>query len=302
MNESIVFTECFNCGEVAKVSIESFLKFHDREVHVFGSSEDFNQLGELVTHKNVTLIAYNDLSGKFQRGHEATAYIFATAYQRWKGQKVLRFDSDVIFLSESVSLIENAFDEGFDIVGSRRCYGNNPSGIKGLEKYPDTISTYFLGLNTAKYPPYDFDTLCRMWQGAYSPEGIPILDFGCPVIQSMLSNGATIKYLDQNLIGGQNEQGKKISDHKANLHMDFGSYLIHLGGVGSGCAVYNGKSSPEKSYADWAVIRYAFFCKLFFNKDILHDGKPPIFDEDGRWVGNSWNDEILQTIKKDLFV
>jgi hypothetical protein len=305
LTQTIIFTEIFNCAEVGKVSLESFFKYHsERKIYVFGTREDFDLLGEEIKQNekfiSVEFSPDKNIEGKYSRGHEGSAYVFAYAFSTWKGRNVIHVDGDLVFKEESISLIENAFDEGFDIVGSRRCYGNNPVNIKGLDKYPDTVSTYFLGLNTEKMVDYDFETYCRMWQGAFHPLGYPVLDFGDGVTHSMLNNGAKIKYLDSNLIGGQDENGKKFNDYKSNLHLDCGKHLIHFGGCGSGCAVFNGKSSPVKSYADWAVIHYAFFCKLFFNKDILSDGQPPVFDIDGRWISGSWNEDILQQIKNDL--
>lgn len=301
MSESIIFTEIFGCGQIGKVCLDSFFEHHkNRTVHVFGSMEDFDLLDEYNCHPNITLIPFEGIQDRFKTGHTGTAYIFATAYQRWRGKNVIRFDSDVVFKKECLSIIEKELSSGYDIVGSRRCYGKNPIGIPDLGKYPDTMSTYFLGINTSKYPSYDFDTMCRMWQGAYHPLGYPVLDFADPVIHSMINSGAKVYYLNNNIVGGQNSEGKKFNVYRSNMHLDIGSHLAHFGGVGSGCSVYAGKSSPEKSYADWALIRYAMFCKIFFNTDVLHIEQNPIFDAGGRWVGGGYNDNLIELIKSDL--
>lgn len=301
MTDTIIFTEIYNCGMIAKVMLKSFFQFHpDREIHVFGAAQDLIDLGEMFPLQSLRTYDAIDIGDKFTVGHKGTAHVFASAFTRWKGKKIIHIDSDVIFKQESISLIENEFEKGFDIVGSRRCYKNNPGGVTGLDDIPDTISTYFVGFNSAKIPDYDFETFCKMWQGAYHPWSYKILDFGDPVTHCALHNGATIKFLDQNLIGGQDENGKKTSSYKSNLHLDMGSHLCHMGGVGSGYAVYLEKSRPEKSYADWALIRFALFCKLFYDKDIQTSKSEPVFDKDGRWVSGGWNNEILELIKTDL--
>lgn len=300
MNNSVIFTEIFNCGEVGKISLESFFRFHDRKVYVFGAKEDFEVC---LKHENIIPIVYDDLQDKFQKGHLGTAFIFATAYTRWKGQNVIRFDSDVIFKQQAISFMEEAFEEGFDIIGSRRCYKNNPVNIPIPDNIPDTLSTYFLGINTKRIPTYDFDTFCKMWQGAYHPWNWPILDFGDAVIHSIMNNGGKINYMNPNLIGGQDEDGKKFnafSCYRSNLHLDMGTLLAHFGGVGSGCAVYNGKFSPEKSYADWALLRYALWSKLFSHVEIIADNEPPVFDIDQRWISGGYSTDLLNLIKHDL--
>lgn len=300
-----IFTECFNCAPIAKYALSSFHKHHDLQVYVYGTKKDFEQLGDIAKHNNTVLVEMDkpDILEQFKQGHRGTANIFAMAFMQYQlfgfNDYVVHFDSDVFFLRESISMMENAFNEGFDIVGSRRCYKNNPSGIKGLDNYPDSMSTYFLGMNTKKIPEYPYNRLVDMWQGKEHPLNYPILDFGDAVIHAAINNSATVKYLPQNLVGGQNEDGLKVSNYESNLHFDFGSNLIHFGGVGSGYAIASNISSPEKSYADWAVGRWSLFSKLFYNTTITNCF-PTSYTHDGRWASGTFDNNILDTLLKDI--
>ena len=51
--------------------------------------------------------------------------------------------------------------------------------------------------------------------------------------------------------------------------MDFGNKLIHFAGVGSGMSFYhNGLGQAVKSYADWAIKRYALYSWLVLGKKL----------------------------------
>ena len=241
----------------------------------------------------------------FKQGHKGTAYVFAGVLQgifTTHYTKVARFDSDVYFRKESMSLITDVLDKGIDIVGSRRCYGNNPSGVKDLHGYPDTISTYFMGMRLDKLPTYDFDLFMKMCQGVASPDNIPALDFFDPVTHAMLKNGVSIYYLPQNAVGGQDRFGKKESQYELNMHMDAGDNLVHFGGVGSGYAYDKKLSEPEKSYAEWAFWRWILFSDLFFEKANFSgpDSKYPTIYKDGRWVNGSYDEHIFKLVKDIL--
>ena len=79
--------------------------------------------------------------------------------------------------------------------------------------------------------------------------------------------------------------------------MDCGSHLIHFGGVSSGCAFNHGKSNT--GYGDWALGRYSFFAKAFYNEDIGYD-KPTVYTPDGRWCNGNYDQAIMEQFKKDI--
>jgi len=303
MQDTFIFTEAFNCGKILKVALESFHKYHDLKVHIFGRISDFQQLGEIKNHQNNIFIHYEDANilKMFDTGHAGTAFIFAKAFsgEITNLDKIIHFDSDIVFKKESISLIENEF-ASYDIIGSRRCYVNNPGKVKVREDLADTISTYFLGMKRSVIPKYEFEYFRKMCQGVINPLNHNCLDFFDPVTFVALKNGAKIKYLDSNLIGGQDENGSKVSNYKSNMHLDLGSHLAHFGGVGSGYSYYLSKENKHSGYGEWALGRYSIYSKLFYNED-LNFNTPTKYDSIGRWIDGNYDENIYETIKKELF-
>lgn len=310
MNKSYIFTECFNSGKIARVALESFLSHHtDVEINVFGTENDFKELANFSTNPLVVLNTINDneIIESFKKGHRGTAMVFALACNIAKNMKydtLIHFDADVFFKKESIYYIESLFEKGYDAIGTRRCYKNNPSGVLGLDNIPDSISTYFMGINLKKIHDFTFNQLVDMWQGAWHPKGWTILDFGDPVIHSIINNNGKVYFLEPDLFGGQQKNGSKQTHYPLNMHMDCGEYLIHFGGVSSGYAYYKGKSNPEKSYAEWSLGRYSLFCKVFFNEEITV-GKPIVYKEESnmikRWVDGNFDEEILRETVKEVY-
>ncbi len=305
----VVWTEAINCGPIAAKALESYLKYHHRPVYVVGTNDDFAAIGDVMKDDRIRLInvtGETELLNACREGHKGTAMVFGAMLHISAGyeKKFIHFDSDIIFQQESLSLIINEFDAGFDLVGSRRCFGNNPSGVKGLEGYPDTISTYFMGINMKKMPFYSIDIFIKMCQGVFSPLNFPILDFFDPVSHSLINAGGNVKFLDQDQVGGQNAEGSKLSKYKSNLHFDFGSHLIHFGGVGSGYAHEGGLNGGEASYTDWALYRFLFYRSLFrYETEITknnNSGKPTQYTPDGRWCGGRHDESIKLQLMKDM--
>lgn len=302
---TIIFTITVNCSKITAVMLCSFHDNHPyKKIHIVGRKQDFEELGEIGKHKNnifINIDGNNELLSSFKQGHRGTTAVFAMVIKKQFGEfdSFIHIDSDIYFKKESISRIENAFEEGYDIVGTRRCYGNNPSGIKGLEKYPDTVSTFFFGMKLNKIPSYDFAKLCRYCEGAEHPLGWMVLDAFDGITHATMQNGGKLKFLDQNEFGSQNEQGKKTNKYRSNMHMDVGSHIIHFGGVGSGYAYYSGKTQPEIGYGKWACGRYALFCKLFYYEDIPWT-EPTVYGPDGRWINGSYDSEILNYIHYDM--
>ena len=50
---------------------------------------------------------------------------------------IIHFDSDVIFRKESISLLTDKIEEGYDLIGPRRCYKNNLNGMSNLSDLKD---------------------------------------------------------------------------------------------------------------------------------------------------------------------
>lgn len=306
MKDTFVFTEIFNCAKIGKVAVDSFYRHHkNTELHVFGSVNDIIELRDLCLDRPyIAETVPVEIEKAFMEGHKGTAMLFnwITKYYlpifRPEVKYIIHFDSDVFFKKESVSIMQDYFKEGYSIIGSRRCYINNPVNIPVHPDSKDTISTYFFGMNIYDIPHYDKHKLDRMWQGAHHPLGYTILDFADPVVHCMIELGKNVKYVHPTLFGGQDETGHKPSYYATNLHMDCGSHLIHFGGVGSGYSVYQGLSKPNESYANWALGRWSLFAKLFYNEDTGFN--VPCKIERGRWVWGNYNRQIIEELLKDM--
>ena len=298
-DDIFVFTEAYNCGKVLNPSLESFHKYHDQTVHIFGTRDDFDELNpDTRNHPNNRFIDLtNDatLKSLYTQGHAGTSYIFAKVFSNHYGiAKVIHFDSDNVFRKESLSLITQAFDEGFDVVGPRRCYRYNRNNRDDIRHQPDTVHTSFFGMKInvltkigfschvkefpkvtlSLYGTWMKSKFRKMCEGSYCPfKYFKILDFFDPVTYDALINGAKFFFLDHDLVGGFDEFGSIDNVYPGInvIEYDIGENLVHFAGVGSGYSIHRGKSSPVPSYADWALGRYAFYAKLFFDEDIGYE-------------------------------
>ncbi len=304
--DHFIFTEIIGCAEVGRVALETFFKFHPGQiVHVFASMADVEQVEGI--SDNIRFIAAESFPGlldKYKTGHEGTAYVFAKVFGTGditKKDKIIHFDSDVVFKKECLSLLTDAMNKEIDIIGSRRCYVNNPANIPVKEGVKDTVSTYFYGFKKSFMPvDYSFEQICQMFSGANLGLDHDVFDFGDSITFHAINNGARIAYISSDAIGGQNKKGSKQSAFRSNLHLDAGSHLVHFGGAGSGCVAYKEPKGKNESYARWAVVRYSLFAKLLLNKDIHVDGGETKYDSNGRWVSGNYDKKILNTIKQDL--
>jgi len=183
---------------------------------------------------------------------------------------IIHFDSDVVFRKESLSLLTSKIDEGYDLIGPRRCYKNNMNGKTDLADLADVSQTYFYAFNVNKISPYDFATLRQMIVGYHNPLGHPILDYFDPVSFDILKNGGKIFFLSPDDVGGLTEEGNRKNKYTdLNSDMDFGDNLMHFAGIGSGMKFYyKGIGTAHKSYTDWAIKRFGLYHKLFYNKDL----------------------------------
>lgn len=273
---TFICTIGYNCGLILEKCLDSYFKFHDNTVNVFGTPKDFKTL----TKKDyVNKIEFHDLSidnnveQMYKQGHLGTAYILAKiisdSYRQEKN--IIHFDSDIIFRENCIDDIQSKFDEGYDLIGPRRAYKHNIANKNGqYDKVEDVISTYIMGFNKTKISKLDFSKLVSMVVGFLNPLGFNVIDFFDPISFDILNNGGKIHYLDHELYGSMNEEGsKKNSFGELNIIMDFGKKIMHFAGVGSGLNFYhNGHGDVPRIYSDWAVERYALYVKLFHNKDI----------------------------------
>lgn len=279
MKEPFIFTEAYNCGKIAKVAIESFLKFHrGLTVNVFGREDDFKEIAINSYFVNyINLDGDEILQGLYKNGHEGTAYIFAIVLLGKLGdyERVIHFDSDILFREECISDIKDGFENEYHLIGQRRNYEKNRAGLnslygQSLKGVPDTIGTCFFGVDLDKITISDFETVRRMCLGSISLTGEPILDFFDPVSFHIIHNGGRIKYLSNIDYGGGDEMGNWDNGFPAlNLMCDFGKKFVHFAGVGSGLNfTNNGSGNVTPTYSDWAKGRYNLYSKLIYKEDI----------------------------------
>ncbi len=290
MDDVFIFTEAYKCGLILKKAIDSFFKFHNQKVNIFGRPQDFKQLGR--PNNNINFIDINhdpNIKKLYNQGHAGTAYIFANVIHGTYGnyKKVIHFDSDVIFRSECLSDILNKFQEGYHLIGPRRPYKMNKCNRDDVRSYADVSSTYFYGFDLEKVTTIDFNTLHGMIMGQNPILKHPVLDFFDSISFEILHNGGKIYFLDFDDYGSGNEDGNWLnSSGELNNMMDFGEKMIHFAGVGSGMNFYhNGDGNVPKTYTEWAKKRYSLYVK-FMKQEVE--------------VNYEYDKEVYNAIKKEL--
>ncbi len=271
-----IFTEIVNCGKIGRIALKSFTKYHpDLMVNVFGLKEDFKWIDKSDNIKFFDLELYQDVINGFSQGHLGTATLWAKLIKLKREKYLLHFDSDLIFRGNIVCTLLDRIKEGYDLIGAIRNYKNNPCGIDNVRHLEDVCATGLFAFNKEKISEFDLNTLVRMCQGAYNPLGHPTIDFFDPIMFDILNNGGKISFLDVDEVGGCNNKGsrenafKEFNNDDTPFKIEFGSKLSHFSAVGSGMNFYNNRNvNVGSSYKNYAIDRYALFCKVFYNEDL----------------------------------
>lgn len=263
------------CGEIGRKALESYHKFHNDKVHIYCSKEDLEFIPQ---HDNqqIHIIELNtDIYNAFNAGHRGTAMVYAKAILESPCNKIVHFDSDVVFRQNIIDDIVYRLDE-YDIVGPIRNYKHNPNNRNDVRHLPDITQTYCFGFNRDKIGVSDFNILTDMCQGR--PWGLDhnIIDFFDPVAFTILNNGGKVYHLDNDTIGGCNYYGKRENKYgEPNTVFDVGDAIIHFAGVGSGqnfhrMMAHNKQINVPQGYVDWCLKRYDVYCKLFLHRAVLN--------------------------------
>ncbi|MFA6391478.1 MAG: glycosyltransferase family A protein [Patescibacteria group bacterium] len=272
--ESFIFTEIYGCAKIGKIALDSFSVHHpNTTVHIFGTPNDFNQI------EKRTNFIFHDISAEkliihnFNYGHLGTASLWAKVILDRKEKYIIHFDSDVIFRDRVFDDIIKKLIEGYSIVGPIRNYKHNPNNRDDIRHLPDLTQTLCFGFDREKITGYNYKTLTKMCQGGYNPLGHPVIDFFDPVMFDILHNRGTVYHLNQDEFGGCDFYGKRVNKYPAiNALIDFGNRLAHFAAVGSGMYYFNNKDkildNIPKSYVNFAIEKYAIFCKIFYNEDL----------------------------------
>jgi hypothetical protein len=295
--DTFVWTEVYNCGEIGAVAIKSFLKHHpDTVVHVYGGAEDLAPIPDTPTIKKIMLpvggegefsswlwrtfgigkpsITEDYLQKGFARGHLGTARLWAYLIMSRPETKMIHFDSDIVFLGDVVTEVQDRLDND-DLVGPVRNYKHNRNNLDNVRHLADVTQTCCFGFNKRKIDTHRYSELVKMSLGAYNPKGHPVIDFFDPVMFEILGNQGRISFLDHDEVGGCNLMGSRqnafaaANDFETPFKIDFGSKLIHFSAVGSGVNIYRNKAVRiAESYRQYALDRYALFAKVFYGRDI----------------------------------
>jgi len=281
MNKNIfIWTEIINVGKIGKIALESFRKYHPNlHVFIYGKWDDFEWIDplELDNATYVALGSDNDIVQSFNKGHEGTAKLWAKLIQERPEKYMIHFDSDIIFRGDVVQDIITRIEEGYDLIGAVRNYKNNLCHNDDVRHLQDVCATGCFAFNRELISNFDYNTLTSMCQGIHNPLGHPVMDFFDPVMFDILKNGGKISFLDFDDVGGCNNQGSRnnkyseLNNMNAAFKIEFGEKMSHFSAVGSGMNFFHNSEkirNVPSSYRDYAIDRYALFCKIFYNEDI----------------------------------
>lgn len=273
-NESVfIFTEIYNCGKIGKICLESFQKYHPNiNINVFGTPKDYEWI------KNKSNIIFHDITNLkniidgFNQGHLGTATLWAKIIKERNEKYIVHIDSDVIFMAECMTDLYNGISENYDLIGPIRNYKHNPNYRDDVRHLPDLTQTLFFAFNREKVSDWDMNTLICMCRGTCNPLGNSTIDFFDPVMFDILKHNGKIKHLSDKDYGGCNYFGKRDTNDfpEQNQLIDFGKKLAHFSAVGSGMNFYNNyaKITAEAGYVQYAIEKYAIYCKIFYNESI----------------------------------
>lgn len=269
-----VYTEMIGCGKIAKVALDSFVLHHpDTVVNLYGTQEDFAWIEPTPNIVFHDLNTQPEILEKFKSGHLGTASLWAHIIKTVNKKYLIHFDSDVVFRAPVIDEISVLLNSGYDLVGPMRNYRCNPQRILGIRHLPDVTQTLCFGFNREMITGWNMPTLTKMVQGVYCPFGHNVIDFFDPISFDIIENGGSVFILNGDDYGGFDSLGGRINKYtELNSLIDFGDKLAHFSAVGSGMYYYNNaeniNKSVPRSYIDYALEKYAIFCKIFYGEDI----------------------------------
>jgi hypothetical protein len=275
-----IWTEAFNCAELLNPVLKSFCKTSEYHVNAFVFDFEFGKINffndQVIYHKIPTKFDIRDvkrtLIGKwiragYKRGHLGTARFWSYLIKSRKEKYFVHFDSDILFLSDSIEEFELGFSNGAACIGRRRMYLYNKNNIDRVRGIRDCIDTVFFGFKTNFLRFFPYFVLTSLIRGAGSINYFwRTLDF-FDKISLILSRFGKIIYLDSPEAGDSAEVNY---DSKFNK-----SFIEIFSAVGTGCAVWNkfgsaGGLNLDKlsDYQKYALSNYSFYAKYILKKPI----------------------------------
>ena len=308
-----IWTECIGCPLIGKVSINSFLKFHEsHNLNVFVFKEDIKSLPKnkriiyhvikknsflkslkdrfLYNFKKTYILDETNLKTYFKKGHKGTADLWAYILKKFGNyDSLIHFDSDVIFCDSAINLLIKESNK-YDLIGQCRPYKNN-SNNDFVREYPDLVATCCFLFKPSLAPSIKRvkqKDLRLAIQGKKRLTGKKLLDFFDQISHEILLNNGKIKFIPVDKFGGTSNDGLRTSnfsnlnDMKTKYKMDIGSMLVHFSAVGSGYNIWKNRArSGSSSYDVYALDRFYLFMQCFypnedFNSKIKNEYKPLI--------------------------
>lgn len=290
-DDVFVFTEVVHCGIIGRVAFQTFHKFHNRKLHIFGRKEDFEQLEFHPNNVYHSLDDCPEILEAFQAGHRGTSKVWRKAIIESKEKYLVHIDSDVVFRGDAVEEVIRKLGD-YDLVGPIRPYPNNPNKRDDVRMLPDIVSTYCFGFNKDLIPVREHHLLDRLIENSLDPmvaaeiryrhpwyQYVPTIDYFDPVSFIMIQHGAKVCILDIDVMGGFAQDGSKRNKYgKLNEDCDFGDKIVHFASVGSGLNFLQKKNAGiqiqvEEWYVEYALGKLDLYLRLFYNRSFLPDEK-----------------------------
>jgi len=270
--DAFIWTECFNCPQIALPMVRSFLEHHaGLNIHVLcfqDESSYFQNLDSRIIVLSPSESFLNRLflrderairAGYRKKGHLGTARSWANTFYSIKSDYFIHLDSDQIFLGDLVSEILERLRSGFDLVGTRRPYlfrsyrKEGRDSIK-LDKLPDSLNTDLIGFHKGVIGTLFSPFLVRRVRGRKTSSK-PVIDFFDPLIHQALFSKRKIFFLDS--------QSTDLAG-QVNSESRFYTQRLQFAAVGSGMNFYsNPESSSSPGYREYALQAYALWSKYF---------------------------------------
>ena len=289
---TFIFSEIIRCGLIGKIAFDTFHQQHPTlKLHVFGRKEDFNFISDHPNTVRHYLDDNKEIIEAFDFGHKGTSMVWTKVILEANEKYIIHIDSDVVFRG---NMVQDVIDklQNYDLVGSLRNYPNNPNKRDDVRHLPDLTQTYCFGFNKDKIYVKEPELLRRLVENSLDQETVtnlrkiyskyqyfPTIDFFDPVAFIMLREGATIHIIHSDVIGGTNNEGKRVNSYgPLNEHMDFGDKIAHFASVGSGLnfltMIQKGQEIKVPSwYVEYAMGKLDLYMRLFYNIKILPDDK-----------------------------
>lgn len=290
-DDIFIFTEVIHCGIIGRVAFQTFHKFHNRKLHIYGRNEDFEALEY---HPNNVLHSLDnepEILEAFKAGHKGTSKVWTKAILECKEKYLIHIDSDVVFRGDAVEEVIQKLGE-YDLVGPIRPYPNNPNKRDDVRFLPDVVSTYCFGFNKELIPVIETHLLERLVENSLDIpiisemrykypwyQYVPTIDYFDPISFVMLQNRAKICILDIDVMGGFAQDGSKKNKYGfLNEDCDFGDKIVHFASVGSGLNFLTKQKAgipiqvPEW-YVEYALGKLDLYLRVFYKRSFLPDEK-----------------------------